>query len=105
MPQDLPEGLAVSDWTQGRRETAGGLRLVGVDMALISAHKLGGPKGVGALILRRGLDVAARIRGGGQEMGRRSGTENMIGIAGFGAAIEAAPHKILEAGSGRGGET
>jgi cysteine desulfurase len=59
-------------------------------MALISAHKIGGPKGIGALILRRGLDVAARIKGGGQEMGRRSGTENLIGIAGFGGAAAAA---------------
>jgi cysteine desulfurase len=61
---------------------------LGVDMALISAHKLGGPKGVGALILRRGIDIEARIRGGGQEMGRRSGTENVVGIAGFGAAAK-----------------
>lgn len=59
-------------------------------MAVLSAHKLGGPKGVGALILRDGIDVPALQRGGGQEMGRRSGTENTIGIAGFGAAIEGA---------------
>ena len=57
-------------------------------MAIVSAHKIGGPRGVGALVLRRGLDVVARIRGGGQEMGRRSGTENVAGIAGFGAAAE-----------------
>ncbi|MEM9320846.1 MAG: cysteine desulfurase family protein [Pseudomonadota bacterium] len=56
------------------------------DMAILSAHKMGGPKGIGALILRRGIDLAAQIKGGGQEMGRRSGTENLIGIAGFGAA-------------------
>lgn len=62
----------------------------GADMAIISAHKLGGPKGVGALILREGLEISALSHGGGQEMGRRSGTENLIGIAGFGAAIEAA---------------
>jgi cysteine desulfurase len=67
-------------------------------MALVSAHKLGGPAGIGALVLKRGLDVAARIRGGGQEMGRRSGTENLIGIAGFAAAAEAA-QKDLEAGT------
>ena len=53
-------------------------------MALVSAHKIGGPKGVGALIVKRGTEVAAQIKGGGQEMGRRSGTENVIGIAGFG---------------------
>ncbi len=60
------------------------------DMAILSAHKLGGPKGIGALILREGLDITALQKGGGQEMGRRSGTENIIGIAGFGAAISAA---------------
>ena len=66
-------------------------------MALVSAHKIGGPKGVGARILRPGLDLEPRIRGGGQEMGRRSGTENLIGIAGFGAAAAAAA-RDLEAG-------
>ncbi len=62
----------------------------GRDMALVSAHKLGGPKGVGALIVRAGLDIPPLHPGGGQEMGRRSGTENVVGIAGFGAAAEAA---------------
>ncbi|MSU89967.1 aminotransferase class V-fold PLP-dependent enzyme [Rhodobacteraceae bacterium 2CG4] len=62
----------------------------GAELAVLSAHKLGGPKGVGALILRDGLDIGALALGGGQELGRRSGTENVIGIAGFGAAAEAA---------------
>lgn len=62
----------------------------GADMAILSAHKFGGPKGVGALIVRDNLDVDPLSVGGGQEMGRRSGTENIIGIAGMGAAIEAA---------------
>ena len=65
-------------------------------MGLVSAHKLGGPKGIGALALTRGLDVEARIRGGGQEMGRRAGTENVIGIAGFGAAAEAAARDLAD---------
>jgi cysteine desulfurase len=69
----------------------------GADFAVLSAHKLGGPKGVGALILRDGVEVAALATGGGQEMGRRSGTENLVGIAGFGAAIGAAM-RDLEAG-------
>ncbi len=63
---------------------------LGVESALLSAHKFGGPKGVGALVIRRGTELSAQIRGGGQEMGRRSGTENVVGIAGFGAAAEAA---------------
>lgn len=62
----------------------------GADMAIVSAHKFGGPKGIGALILREGLDIGPLSLGGGQEMGRRAGTENLIGIAGFGAAAEAA---------------
>lgn len=62
----------------------------GADFAIVSAHKLGGPKGVGALIVREGLDFDALLLGGGQELGRRSGTENVAGIAGFGAAAKAA---------------
>jgi len=66
----------------------------GADMAVISAHKFGGPKGVGALILREGLEISALLMGGGQEMGRRAGTENLIGIAGMGAAAEAAARDL-----------
>lgn len=92
--QALPEGLAVCDATQGWGKLPVAFNWLGAEMALVSAHKLGGPKGVGALILRRGTDLAAQIRGGGQEMGRRSGTENVIGIAGFGAAAEAAARDL-----------
>jgi cysteine desulfurase len=60
------------------------------EMAILSAHKLGGPKGVGALIVRDGVEVPPLATGGGQEMGRRAGTENVIGIAGFAAAAKAA---------------
>ncbi|MFV0245650.1 MAG: cysteine desulfurase family protein [Qingshengfaniella sp.] len=95
--QDLPDGLALCDFTQAFGKIPVAFDWSGADMALISAHKLGGPKGVGALVLRRGLDVTPLIRGGGQEMGRRSGTENLIGIAGFGAAAEAAA-RDLDAG-------
>ncbi|NNU80751.1 cysteine desulfurase [Halovulum dunhuangense] len=70
----------------------------GARAAMVSAHKLGGPKGVGALLLKSGQEISARITGGGQEMGRRSGTENVIGIAGFGAACEAA-QRDLESGA------
>ncbi|MCV6593115.1 MAG: aminotransferase class V-fold PLP-dependent enzyme [Silicimonas sp.] len=66
----------------------------GADFAILSAHKIGGPKGVGALILREGLDMEALLLGGGQELGRRSGTENAAGIAGFGAAAAAALEEL-----------
>jgi len=92
--QDLPPGLAVSDLTQGFGKLPLAFNWLGCDMGLVSAHKLGGPKGVGALVLRPGLDVAAQLRGGGQEMGRRAGTENLIGIAGFAAAAEAAARDL-----------
>jgi len=92
--QDLPQGLAVSDLTQGFGKLPLAFNWLALDMGLVSAHKLGGPKGVGALVLRQGLDVAAQLRGGGQEMGRRGGTENLIGIAGFGAAAEAAARDL-----------
>jgi cysteine desulfurase len=94
--QDLPEGLAVSDLTQGFGKVPLAFNWLGCAMGLVSAHKLGGPKGIGALILRRGLDVAAQLKGGGQEMGRRAGTENLIGIAGFGAAAEAAAKDLAD---------
>ncbi len=84
--QKIPQGLAVCDFTQAFGKMPLGFDWSGVDMGLISAHKIGGPKGIGALVLRRGLDVDPMIRGGGQEMGRRSGTENILGIAGFGGA-------------------
>lgn len=59
------------------------------DYLSLSAHKIGGPKGVGALVLREGAPFVAQFPGGGQERGRRAGTENIVGIAGFGAAADA----------------
>ncbi|WP_170403050.1 cysteine desulfurase family protein [Ruegeria arenilitoris] len=88
--QALPKGLAVTDATQAFGKLPIAFNWLDVQIALVSAHKLGGPKGVGAVVMKRGTDLEARIKGGGQEMGRRSGTENVIGIAGFGAAAEAA---------------
>ena len=92
--QDLPEGLEVSDMTQAFGKLPVAFNWSGCRMALISAHKMGGPKGIGALVVKRGTDLEALIKGGGQEMGRRSGTENVIGIAGFGAAAEAAARDL-----------
>jgi cysteine desulfurase len=63
---------------------------LGVDYLSLSAHKLGGPKGAGALIIRDGAQLPAFIAGGGQERRRRAGTENVPAIAGFGAAARAA---------------
>ncbi len=94
--QELPEGLAVTDATQAFGKIPFDFSASGARMALVSAHKLGGPKGIGALVLRRGTEIAAQIRGGGQEMGRRSGTENVIGIAGFGAAALAAARDVVD---------
>ncbi|WP_323037082.1 cysteine desulfurase family protein [Pararhodobacter sp.] len=94
--QDLPTGLAVSDLTQAFGKLPFAFNWLGVDMGLVSAHKLGGPKGVGAVAIRQGLDVKAQIKGGGQEMGRRAGTENLLGIVGFGAAAEAAARDLAD---------
>jgi len=70
-------------------QSAGKLPLPAADLVAVSAHKLGGPPGVGALIIRCADDVQAVQRGGGQERGLRAGTENLPGIAGFAAALEA----------------
>ena len=67
-----------------------------VDYASLSAHKLGGPKGAGALYVRPGAALAPLLRGGAQERGRRAGTENVPAIAGFGAACDAARDELAK---------
>jgi cysteine desulfurase len=68
----------------------------GVDLASFAAHKVGGPKGVGALFVRSHVPLEAVIHGGGQERGMRSGTLNVPGIAGFGIAAEIAAKEVHE---------
>jgi cysteine desulfurase len=74
------------------------VRALGVDMLSISAHKFYGPKGVGALWIRRGLRVLPLLTGGRQERSRRAGTENVAGIVGMGVAARVTRTKMAEEG-------
>ncbi|MCA3575391.1 MAG: cysteine desulfurase [Aestuariivirga sp.] len=82
----LAEGhLVHTDAVQALGKIPLNFGLLGVDMMTLSAHKLGGPAGAGALVVRDGLAVEPLVHGGGQELRRRAGTENLGSIAGFGA--------------------
>ncbi len=70
------------------------LHALGADLLTLSAHKIGGPQGVGALVASPGLPLDPLIRGGGQERGRRAGTENVAGIVGFGIAARRAAERL-----------
>lgn len=96
--QDLAAVVAIArragarvhtDAVQAAGKIAVDLGALGVDALSLSAHKLGGPKGVGALVVREGIDLGPLYPGGHQERGRRPGTENVVGIVGFGAAAAA----------------
>jgi cysteine desulfurase len=81
-------------------QTAGALPIrvdeLGVDLLSLSAHKFQGPKGIGMLYVRKGTPIEWMQLGGGQEGGRRGGTENVAGIVGFGAAIARAERERAE---------
>ncbi len=90
-------GIAVhTDAVQAAGRIDLDFRSLGVTTMSISAHKLGGPKGVGALIVREGTDLKAMIAGGGQEHRRRGGTENVAAIAGFGAAAVVVRNRMAD---------
>lgn len=92
-------GLPVhSDAVQAVGKIPVDVRAMGVDMLSLSAHKFHGPKGAGALFVRGGLEFEPLVWGGGQETGRRSGTENTAGIVGMGAAAECAARLLKEQG-------
>ncbi len=86
------------DAVQGAGRIPLDLASLGADLLTLSAHKLGGPMGVGALILAPGVEIRARATGGAQEMRRRAGTENLPGFVGFGVAAELAVEELATQG-------
>jgi len=88
--------LVHSDATQAVGKVGVDLAELPVDLLSLSAHKLNGPKGVGSLIVRGGLDFEPVLHGGPQEGRRRGGTENVAGIAGLGVACELAEQEISD---------
>lgn len=89
-------GLIHSDLAQAIGKMKVDLEDLNIDLATISAHKIGGPQGVGALLVRKGIDLEPLIIGGGQESGKRAGTLNVAGIAGFGKACDIAENHIQQ---------
>jgi cysteine desulfurase len=84
-------GLLHVDAIQAFGKVSFEIGTLGADLMTLSAHKIGGPKGTGAVVLAEGVfGLEPLLRGGGQELGHRAGTENVAGIAGFGAAVRAA---------------
>lgn len=86
--QNAPEAFLHTDAVQGFCKLPYSISALGADLVSISGHKIHAPKGVGALYIKKGIRVPARMFGGGQESGLRSGTENLPGIAAFGKAAE-----------------
>ena len=88
--------LVHTDAVQAAGKVAIDVRSWGVDLLTLSAHKLYGPKGVGALFVKRGVVLQAHTPGGGQEKKVRGGTENTVGIVGFGVAARLARERLAE---------
>jgi cysteine desulfurase len=82
------------DAVQGAGKVPVNMEQLGVDLLSLSAHKFGGPKGIGALVVADRVTINPLLRGGGQERGRRAGTENVAGIVGFGVAAELARREL-----------
>lgn len=96
---DLAHGagaLLHCDAVQAAGKLAIDLGALGADLMTLSAHKLNGPSGVGALIMNRSVKLTPLVDGGGQEQGLRGGTEDLAGIVGFGRAAELAQAELIE---------
>lgn len=88
--------LAHCDAIQAAGKIAVDFRAIGADLMTLSAHKFNGPRGVGALIMDRRVDLTPLVHGGGQEQGLRGGTENLAGIVGFGRAAALAKAELAQ---------
>lgn len=91
-----PECLVFCDAVQGYGKAPLSPLRMGIDLMALSSHKIHGPKGVGALWVKKGLTLPPRMYGGGQERGLRNGTENLLGIVGFGVAATEAAKNLAE---------
>jgi len=87
-----------TDAVQATGKIAFDVKDLGVDLLSMSAHKIYGPKGVGALYIRKGTKITQLLHGGHHEMGKRAGTENVAGLVGFGKAAELAKKELLQEG-------
>lgn len=92
------DGLILVDAVQAAGKIEVDFRALGADLMALSAHKIGGVIGTGALVVRAGLELTPLIAGGGQELGRRGGTENIAGIAAFGVAAKGAHDELAKMG-------
>lgn len=96
--EHAPGALLHTDAVQGAAWLDLGLVAARADLVAVTAHKLGGPQGVGALVVREGVAIEPLLRGGGQERERRSGTHNVAGIVGFATALRLAVEQRRETG-------